>query len=107
MLAVEKEVDPILISILVLTDDVPEWVNKFHQCLYTVRERKTKDGYHLENPLFVVDIESDVENKLAGSRYTYIIVDKPVPRDYEQTVLRPFIIMNIEHTERYYRHSKQ
>lgn len=90
-----------MIRVLVLTDDVPEWVNKFHQCLFTVRERRTKEGYHLQNPLFAVDIEKDAEYQLAGSRYSHIIVDKPVSLDYERTVLEPFIMMNIEHTKQY------
>lgn len=72
-----------MISILILTNDVIGWTNKFHCCLHTLRERKTNDGYHLENPLFVVDIENDISKNRKRRRYSHIIIDKPIPNDYE------------------------
>lgn len=89
------------VSILVLTNDVPEWVDKFHCCLHTLRERKTSDGYHLENPLFVVDIESGTSGNRKMRRYSHIIIDKPIPNDYEGIVIRPLVSNPVIHTKRY------
>lgn len=90
-----------MINILILTNDVIEWTNKFHCCLRTLREHKTSDGYHLENPLFVVDIESDINENRKRRRYSHIIIDKPIPNDYEIAVIRPLISNPVIHTRRY------
>lgn len=90
-----------MISILILTNDVIGWTNKFHCCLHTLRERKTNDGYHLENPLFVVDIENDISKNRKRRRYSHIIIDKPIPNDYEVAVIRPLVSNPVIHTNRY------
>ena len=90
-----------MISILILTDDVIGWTNKIHCCLHTLREHKTNDGYHLENPLFFVDIENDINENRKRRRYSHIIIDKPIPNDYEVAVIRPLISNPVIHTNRY------
>ena len=90
-----------MISILILTNDVIGWTNKFHCCLHTLRERKTNDGYYLENPLFVVDIENDISKNRKRRRYSHIIIDKPIPNDYEVAVIRSLISNPVIHTNRY------
>lgn len=89
-----------MISILILTNDVIGWANKFHCCLHTLRERKTNDGYHLENPLFVVDIENDISKNRKRRRYSHIIIDKPIPyahlfliQLYTQIVIYKFYLL--------------
>lgn len=91
-----------MISILVLTDNVTEWVDKFHCCLCTLREHKTSNGYHLENPVFFVDIESDTSKNRKGRRYSNIIIDKPIQNDYERAVVCPLALNPVIHTKRYF-----
>ena len=90
-----------MISILILTDDVVGWINKIHCCLHTFRERKTSDGYHLENPLFIVDIESDTGERRKRRRYSHIIIDTPMSSDYEKSVIRPLVSNPLIYTNRY------
>ena len=90
-----------MISILVLTDDIVEWVNKFQCCLHTIRERKTSVGYHLENPLFFVDIENDTGLERQRRRYSHIILDKQISNDFETIVIRPLISNPVIHTKNF------
>lgn len=90
-----------MISILILTDDILEWVQKIKCCLNTLRERKTEVGYHLENPMFTVDIENDTSSNRQQRRYSHIIFDKDIQEDYEKIVIRPLISNPVIHTKRY------
>lgn len=89
-----------MISILILTDDTLEWVQKIKCCLNTLRERKTYVGYHLENPMFTVDIENDTSFNRPRRRYSHIILDKYVPENYENIVIRSLISNPVIHTKR-------
>lgn len=90
-----------MISILILTDNASEWVQKIKCCLNTLRECKTKVGYHLENSMFMVDIENDTRFNRKRRRYSHIIFDKCIQKDYEETVIRPLISNPVIYTTRY------
>lgn len=89
-----------MISILILTDDIPVWVQKIKCCLNTLREHKTDSGYHLENPIFTVDIENDISFNRKQKRYSHIILDKDIQKDYEKIAIRPLISNPVVHTKR-------
>lgn len=90
-----------MISILILTDELHEWEQKIRNCLQILRSRKTNVGYHLENQIFVVDIEDDVGCNRQRRRYSHIILDKPVHKDFETTIIRPLVSNPVIHTKRY------
>lgn len=93
-----------MISILILTDDTGEWARKVRNSLNVLRARTASGGYHIENPLFTVDIMSD--DVTARRRYSHIIIDKPVHQDFENIVLRSLISSPIIHTEKYFGQAK-
>lgn len=80
-----------MISVLVLTDDVSTWANKFQNCLSALHEHKTEDDCYLENPMFKVNIKKMLRGLEKEKRYTHIIVDKYISKGYEEEVLRPKI----------------
>lgn len=90
-----------MIRILIFTDKTGEWKQNICSCLNVLREHKIPDGYHIENPLFTVDIVSDATSFRKFHRYSHIILDKPVCQDFEKCIIRPLISNPVIHTQRF------
>lgn len=89
------------ISVLIITDNIPKWVNVVQNAINVLRCNKADNGstYHLENPMFYIDIESNTKDYKKRRRYSHIIVDKVINDDFEKCVLRPLISNPVRYTE--------
>ncbi len=89
------------LKILIITDDQGEWLLKIGHSMCQVKILNSSDGIHCENPMFVVDILSDIARERPMQRYSHVIIDKPVGKVFEDSVIRPLISNPVIHTSRY------
>lgn len=94
-----------MIKILVITEDITEWVAKFTNCMELEVYRRTSRDVYLKNQIFVIYIQSFATEFMRGYRWNTIILDKPIDRRIEREILLPYLNWCTIKTDNYYEYA--
>lgn len=95
-----------MIEILVITENITEWVAKFTNCMELEVYRRTSRDVYLKNQIFVIYIQSFATEFMRGHKWNTIILDKPIDKRIEREVLLPQLNWNIIKTNNYNEYAK-
>lgn len=89
-----------MIGVLVVTDNIKEWENKFQSCMKFTSKRRDiySNEFYFANGVFSIYIVKSVKEQARGYRWSAIILDKPIDTEF----LRP-CIYSVVKTDNYYK----
>lgn len=68
-----------MLNILVITDDIDQWFDKFSQSLSNAQSKYSKSYRCVYNDLFCIDITNSINNdELLIRSYSQVIIDKHI-----------------------------
>jgi len=92
------------IKILVITDNLEEWLEHFMSNLSNnVKSKKYDDTYYISDGLFNVEIRSKYPLNIRGACYSCCILDKFLGHDIQDCILEPCIKGYLQYTPNYYK----
>lgn len=93
-----------MIGVLVVTDNIKEWEDKFQACMKFTSERRDiySNEFYFKNEVFSIYIVKSIEEQKRGYRWSVIILDKPIDTEIEFQFLRPSICSVVK-TDNYYK----
>lgn len=93
-----------LIKILIISDDIEEWLSFFRGCLVV----KNKNNITIRGGWFYINLRSRIYENTRGEKFDKIIVDKTIPDELLYTVIAPMVnIPKITYTKDEYRFGKE
>ena len=78
-----------MIRILIITDNVFNWVDKIFDNSREYVVRKSNEILFINTPLLYVEITSEIDDRSRGQRWNTIILDKDVSAEIYQQILLP------------------
>lgn len=81
-----------MIKIMIITDDITEWVQKIKDNIANCNIRKQPSGYYfIYNELFNIIIQSNPVFNIRGREFSCIIIDKYISSVTKELDLRPLL----------------
>lgn len=93
-----------MIGVLVVTDNIKEWEDKFQSCMKFTSKRRDiySNEFYFANEVFSIYIVKSVKEQVRGYRWNAIILDKLIDTEIEFQCLRPRIYSVVK-TDNYYK----
>lgn len=93
-----------MIGVLVVTDNIKEWEDKFQACMKFTSKRHDiySNEFYFANEVFSIYIVKSIKEQVRGHEWSAIILDKPIDTEIEFHFLRPRI-HSVVKTDNYYK----